>query len=146
MDCVMEIIEEAAGKVIVFVPFTGALHALAEYIRKEYAVSVVNGEVSKSQRDNIFADFMSPHGARVLVAQPGTMSHGLTLTSANTIIWYGPTTSAETMQQANARIVRPGQKRNTLIARIQGSTIERKIYERLERRESTQGTLLDMFK
>jgi SNF2 family DNA or RNA helicase len=61
------------------------------------------------------------------------------------IVWYGPINSAEIFTQANARIVRPGQTRNTLIVRIQGSAIERKMYERLERKESMQGTLLDMF-
>ena len=146
IDTVLEIIEEASAKVIVFVPLTGALNALADEIGKHYPVAVVHGGVSKSQRDDIFHDFMQPHGVRVLVAQPGTMAHGLTLTAANTIVWFAPTNSAETYQQANARIVRPGQTRNTLIVRVQGSDIERKMYERLERRESMQGTLLDMFK
>lgn len=146
IDTVLEIIEEASAKVIVFVPLTGALNALADEIGKHYSVAVVHGGVSKPQRDDIFHDFMQPHGVRVLVAQPGTMAHGLTLTAANTIVWFAPTNSAETYQQANARIVRPGQTRNTLIVRVQGSDIERKMYERLERRESMQGTLLDMFK
>jgi len=79
------------------------------------------------------------------VAQPGTMSHGLTLTAADTIVWFAPINSTETYLQANARIARPGQKRNTLIVRIQGSDIERRMYERLDKRESTQGTLLGMF-
>lgn len=146
IDTVLEIIEESAAKVIVFVPLTGALNALAEEVGKHYSVSVVHGGVSKTQRDDIFHDFMQPNGVKVLIAQPGTMAHGLSLTAADTICWYAPTNSAETYQQANARIVRPGQKRNTLIVRVQGSDIERRMYERLERRESTQGTLLGMFK
>jgi SNF2 family DNA or RNA helicase len=145
IDTVLEIIEESSAKVIVFVPLTGALNALADEIGTHYPVSVVHGHVSKSQRDEIFHDFMQPQGAKVLIAQPGTMAHGLSLTAADTIIWYAPTNSAETYQQANARIVRPGQKRNTLIVRVQGSDIERRMYERLERRESMQGTLLGMF-
>lgn len=145
IDTVLEVIEESKAKVIVFVPLTGALNALAEQIGKHWGVSVVHGGVSKSQRDDIFHDFMQPNGAKVLIAQPGTMAHGLSLTAADTICWYAPTNSAETYQQANARIVRPGQKNNTLIVRIQGSDVERKMYERLERRESMQGTLLDMF-
>lgn len=145
IDCILELIEQASAKVIVFVPLTGALHAVAEAVGKHHSVAVVNGEVSKSKRDDIFSDFMSPHGVRVLVAQPGTMAHGLTLTSADTIIWAAPINSAETMQQANARIVRPGQKRNTLIVSIMGSDIERKMYERLRNKEGTQGLLLSMF-
>lgn len=146
VDLVLEIIEGSAAKVIVFVPLTGALNALAEQIAEHHTVSVIHGGVSKSQRDDIFHDFMQPNGAKVLIAQPGTMAHGLSLTAADTIVWYAPTNSAETYQQANARIVRPGQTRNTLIVRVQGSDLERKMYERLERRESMQGTLLDMFK
>ncbi len=146
IDAVVEVVEQSSAKVIVFVPLTGALNALAESLSKHYKVSVVHGGVSKTQRDDIFADFMQPHGAKVLVAQPGTMAHGLSLTAADTICWYAPTNSSEIYQQANARIVRPGQTRNTLIVRIQGSKLEDKMYERLERRESMQGTLLGMFK
>lgn len=145
VDEVLEVIEQADAKVIVFVPYTGALHSLAEAIGAHFTVAVVNGQVPKKQRDDIFHDFMSPHGTRVLVAQPGTMSHGLTLTAADTIVWFAPINSTETYLQANARIARPGQKRNTLIVRIQGSDIERRMYERLDKRESTQGTLLGMF-
>lgn len=139
------IIEEAGSKVIVFVPLTGALNYLVEEIGKYFDVRAVHGGVSKAQRDQIFHDFMQPNGPRVLIAQPGTMSHGLTLTAANTIVWFAPITSAEIYQQANARIVRPGQTKNTLIVRLQGSEVERRMYDRLERRESTQGVLLSMF-
>lgn len=144
-DVVLETIEEAGSKVIVFVPLTGALEALAEAIRKHYTCEIVHGATSKSKRDQIFHDFMQPNGPHVIVAQPGTMSHGLTLTSADTIIWYAPIHSAETYQQANARIVRPGQTRNTRIVRVQGSKLERDMYAKLEKRETTQGVLLDLF-
>jgi SNF2 family DNA or RNA helicase len=145
VDEVMEVIEEAGGKVIVFVPLTGALEHLAEAVGKEHSVAVVHGATSKAKRDTIFHDFMLPAGPRVLVAQPGTMAHGLSLTAANTIVWFAPVHSAEIYQQANARIVRPGQKSNTLIVRIQGSELERRMYAKLESRETMQGTLLDLF-
>ena len=145
VDTLLEVVEEAKAKVIVFVPLTGALNALAAEVGKHHSVSVVHGGVSKAARDEIFHDFMQPSGARVLIAQPGTMAHGLTLTAADTIVWYAPTTSSETYQQANARIVRPGQTRNTLIVRLQGSELERRMYQRLERRETVQGALLGMF-
>jgi SNF2 family DNA or RNA helicase len=145
IDEVLEVIDEAGAKVIVFVPLTGALEALAEKVGKHYPVAVVHGATSKTQRDQIFHDFMQPSGPRVLIAQPGTMAHGLSLTAANTIVWYAPVHSAEIYQQANMRIVRPGQKNNTLIVRIQGSELERRIYAKLDARESTQGTLLDLF-
>lgn len=145
MDGVMEVIEQAGAKVLVFIPFTGALNRIADYIRRHWTVEIVDGGVSKNERDRIFGEFQSPHGARVIVAQPRTMSHGLTLTAADVVCWYAPCASAETYQQANMRIVRPGQKRNTLIVRMQGTQAERKMYARLDGRETTQFSFLDLF-
>lgn len=145
IDDVIETVHAAGAKVICFVPLTGALNAVATALAQEFEVAVIHGGVSKTQRDQIFADFQSPHGPRVLVAQPGTMSHGLSLVAADTIIWYAPTNSSETYQQANMRIVRPGQKNNTLIVRLQGSPVEQKMWARLDKREDAQGILLDLF-
>lgn len=142
---VEELIEQAGAKVIVFVPLTGALEYVARELGKNYTVAVVNGEVSKAKRDQIFHDFQKAKDPHVLVAQPGTMSHSLTLTAANTIIWYAPIDSNEIYMQANARVPRPGQKLNTLIAHIEGSAMERKMYDKLMRQGTTQGILLEMF-
>lgn len=146
IELVREIIEEAEAKVIVFVPLTGALEHLADELRKDFTVEVVHGETPKAQRDRIFKDFQNAKDPRVLVANAGTMSHGLTLTSANTIIWYAPVHSLETYLQANARVTRPGQKLNTLIVNVEATPLERRIYDRLQGRGKTQGILLDMLK
>lgn len=145
IDEVIDIVEQSEGKVIVFVPFSGALGYLAEALRKHFNVAVVQGATPRGERDRIFSDFQKGKELRVIVAQPGCMSHGLTLTAASTIVWFAPITSAEIYEQANARIVRPGQKRNTLIVDIEGSVLERKMYDRLRKRGKTQGLLLDMF-
>lgn len=146
IDAVREVIEEAGAKVIVFVPLTGALEHLAAELAKDYSVAVVHGGTSKNQRDQIFGDFQKRPDPHVLVANAAAMSHGLTLTAANTIVWFGPTTSNETWNQANARIVRPGQKLNTLIVSIESTPVEQKMYDRLRRKSTMQGTLLDLIK
>lgn len=145
IDLVAEIVEQSEAKVIVFVPFRGALENLAEELRKKFGVSVIHGGVSKTKRDAIFADFRRADGARVLVADARTMSHGLNLTVANTVVWFGPAPSNEVYEQANARVPRPGQKLNTFIIHIEGSPVERISYERLQNRSKSQGLLLDMF-
>jgi SNF2 family DNA or RNA helicase len=146
VEALKEVIEEAGGKVIVFVPFTGALKAVAAKLAEDYTVGVIHGETSKPARDDILGNFQNSDGApRVLVANPGTMSHGLTLTAASVIVWFSPIHSAEIYEQANARIVRPGQKRNTLIVRMEGSDLERRMYDKLQTRTKVQGTLLSMF-
>lgn len=144
IDVVKEIIDEAAGKTIVFVPFRGSLRHVAEELAKDFTVESIDGSTPKTKRDDIFDWFQNAPNPRVLVAQPASMSHGLTLTAANTIIWYSPITSNEVYQQANARIVRPGQTRSTLIAHIESTPVERKIYQRLQDKQSLQGLLLDI--
>jgi SNF2 family DNA or RNA helicase len=145
IDETIEIIEQSRSKVIVFVPFRAALEQVAAALREHFTVAVIHGGTTRAERDTIFSNFQRTSDPRVLVAQPGTMSHGLTLTAADTIVWFGPAPSSEIYQQANARIARPGQKLNTLIVNIEGAPVERKAYERLEKRGNTQGLLLDMF-
>jgi SNF2 family DNA or RNA helicase len=146
IELVKEIIEEAGSKVLVFVPLTAALVQVAEELGKYWPTAVVHGETSKTARDKIFQDFQKSKSPHVIVANPGTLSHGLTLTAANTIIWFAPINSNETFQQANARIVRPGQKLNTLIVNIEATDLERKMYTRLQGKEKMQGLLLDLIK
>ena len=145
-DAVLELIEEAGAKVIVYVPLVGALQELARIIGEHYRVEIVHGGVSKAKRDQIFSDFQDPDGFEVLVAQPQCMAHSLSLTAASTIIWYAPVHSAETYQQANDRIPRPGQKNHMLVVRLQGSPLEKRMYAKLERRTGAQNSLLEMFR
>ena len=141
-----EIIEEAEGKVIIFVPYVRPIRRLAERLRKHFTVETVYGETSKTERDRIFKEFQKSEHPRVLVAHPGTMSHGLSLTAANTIIWYAPVTSTETYMQACERIPRPGQKLSTHIINIESTPVERAMYDRLRHRKSMNGALLDLIK
>ncbi len=146
IEALKELIEESEGKVIVFVPLTGALEYVATELRKDWTVEIVHGGTSKTERDDIFGRFQNSDEPRVLVANAQTMSHGLTLTAATTIVWYAPVHSNETYEQACARVRRPGQTRTTVIAHIAGSDIERKVYKRLSEKQSMQGVLLEMMK
>lgn len=141
-----KIIEASQGKVIVFIPLTGGLHSVAKEVGKEWQTETVYGDVSKSERARIFAEFKRPGGLHVIVAHPRVMAHGLTLTEANTIIWFIPTNNPNEYTQANGRITRPGQKRNTFIVHLEGSEIERRMYKRLKDKGDLQGVLLNMIK
>lgn len=146
LDVLKEIIEESEGKVIVFVPLTGALESVADELRKDWTVETIHGGTSKNERDRIFGEFQKLPNPRVLVANAATMSHGLTLTAATTIVWYAPVHSNEVYEQACARVRRPGQTRTTVIVHIAGSDVERRVYKRLQDKQSMQGLLLDMMK
>ena len=142
---VFEIIEQSPHKVIVFASFRYMVEMLNAVLSKRYTVGMIHGEVSKAKRDVIFSDFMKAADPHVIVADPRTMSHGLTLTSAATIVWATPTTSNETYEQANARITRSGQQQNTHIIHLSATKAESQQYARLKRRGSAQGALLELF-
>lgn len=147
LDALKEVIDETDRKVIVFVPFIHALEGVAEFLQKHgLSVAVVNGSTPQGARTKIFRAFQEDAAPRVLVAHPQCMAHGLTLTAANTIVWYGPTNSLEIYEQANARITRPGQTAKTLIAHIGGSPVEKLAYARLRAKGKMQGLLLELFK
>lgn len=140
----IDIIEQSNSKTIVFVPYKGVLHYVAKELGKRFSVAVINGDTPKGARDIIFKDFQhSPH-PQVLVAQPYTMGHGLTLTAASTVVWYSAITSAEIYNQANARVSRPGQTHGQVIAHIEGSAVERRLYQNLQTRKSLEGILLEV--
>jgi SNF2 family DNA or RNA helicase len=144
INVLKEIIDEAQGKVIVFVPFVSSVKMVAAELAKHYTVEFIYGDVSKTERDRILSAFQKRDDPKVLVAQPATLSHGLTLTAANTIVWYAPVTSNDIFQQANGRITRPGQKNSQFIIALEGTPTERRIYERLKNKQQMQGLLLDM--
>lgn len=142
---VREVIEQSPAKVIVFAPFRSVVDMLAAELSKDYQVGKIHGDTSKTVRDGIFTQFQgNPKGIRVIVAHPGTMAHGLNLTAADTVLWYAPAYSNEIYEQANARIIRPGQKRKQLIIHIESTEMERRVYKRLRNRQRLQGLLLDL--
>lgn len=139
-----EVIDETQFKVIVFVPFISTIKLVALDLAKHgHAPAVVHGGVTKNKRAEIFRDFQRLSEPNVLVAQPAAMSHGLTLTEANMIVWYAPVISNDTYTQANGRITRAGQVNKQFIIHLAGTEIEKKIYQRLRGKQRMQGILLD---
>jgi superfamily II DNA or RNA helicase len=142
-----EIISEAQHKVIVFANFKHTVEVIRERFEKEkIAFAKVTGDTPPKDRGQIFNDFQNnPFGARVLLAHPRCMAHGLTLTAADTIVWFGPTDDLEIFDQANARFRRVGQKRKQQVLMLCGTKAEQVSYKRLRTKQKMQGALLEMF-
>lgn len=141
-----EIIDECNEKVIVFVPLTGVLDAIYEKICERWSVSIVDGRTPKGRRLETFRNFQDSKDPHILLANAGTMAHGLTLTAASTIIWYAPINSNDIYNQANARIVRPGQRNITNIVRMGATSVEQRMYRALEERTALQDVVLSLAK
>ena len=147
LKVVHEVIEEASQKVLVFVPFTHTIELLKNYLEgKGIVCDVINGSVPVARRAEIVKEFQTQPNPHVLLIQPQAASHGLTLTAADTIIWYAPTTSVETYLQANARIDRPGQKHNMTIMHIIGSPVEAKIYKMLRGNIDNHEKIIELYR
>lgn len=147
LQVVHEVIEESSHKVLVFVPFTHTIELLRVYLEKHNVqCGVINGKVSLNKRSQLVSDFQEKQDPRVLIIQPQAASHGLTLTAADTIIWYAPVTSVETYLQANARINRPGQVNAMTIVHINGSDVETKLYSMLRNNISNHNKIIDLYR
>jgi SNF2 family DNA or RNA helicase len=143
-DLLVDTINAATRKLLVFVPYRHAINGISGILDKagiEHAV--VHGGVSN--RDQIFNLFQNTDKYKVLLAHPECLAHGITLTAADTIIWYSPLASLEIYEQANARIRRIGQKHRQLILHFQATPVERKIYALLRNKQKIQDQLLAMF-
>lgn len=147
LNAVLEVIEETSNKVLVFVPFTHTIELLQRHLEKHgIAAEVINGSVPGNKRGDIVNRFQTKPDPRVLLLQPQAASHGLTLTAADTIVWYAPVTSVETYLQANARIDRPGQKNAMTIVHIAGSEVEHRLYGMLQNSILNHEKIVDLYR
>ena len=101
----------------------------------------------RSKRTDIFKRFQTEQNPRVLVVQPQAASHGVTLTAADTVVFYGPVMSVETYLQCIARADRIGQdSTNVTVIHLQGSEIEKRMFSQLEKRVEGHDLLLSLYK
>jgi SNF2 family DNA or RNA helicase len=146
LNVVQEVIEESSQKVLVFVPFTHTIELLQKHLTKHgITCEVINGAVPVNKRADVVKQFQEQATPKVLIIQPKAASHGLTLTAADTIIWYAPCPSVETYLQANARIDRPGQVNPMTVVHIKGSPIESRMYAMLQNNIDNHQKVIDLY-
>jgi SNF2 family DNA or RNA helicase len=145
LKVLLECIEQASAKVLVIVPFKGILRVLEPEVAKHHTCTVVNGDVTPKRRNEIFSQFKREEDPHVLLCHPQVMSHGLTLTEADMLIFYAPIYSNEQSQQVMERINRPGQKRKMTIIRMGANALEWEIYRQVEGKRVSQQSILDLY-
>lgn len=144
---VEEVVQESSHKVLIFVPYRHTILRLHEYLLKAgVTCELIHGDVQVRNRTEIFKRFQEQPNPKVLIIQPQAAAHGVTLTAADTIIWYSPVTSAETYLQANARIDRPGQRNPMTVVHIEGSPVERRLYTMLQNNITNHEKIVDLYK
>lgn len=132
-------------KLVVFAVYQATIKMLVEHLTKcGIMTRALYGAVSHTDRAKYIEEFQSGP-VSVLVIQPQASAHGITLVAANTIVWFGLIASNELYQQANARIVRPGQTRNTHIIRLLSTPAEHHIAKLLDKKSKLSNEILDLF-
>jgi len=146
VEALIDAINSTTNKVLVFVPFKHALQGISDALLVERIDhAVVSGDTPDKERNRVFNLFQNTTKYSVLAAHPECLAHGITLTAADTVVWFGPITSNETYDQANHRIKRVGQLHKQQIIHLQSTAVERRIYASLRKQADVQTNFLQMF-
>ena len=143
----LEITDELQGKAIIWATYTHDIQQIAEALRHRFgpeAVATYYGETPQNERQetvNRFQDKDNP--LRFFVGQPRTGGYGITLTAANTMIYYSNSYDLEIRLQSEDRAHRIGQSNKvTYIDLVSPRTIDEKILKTLRNKINLAGQVL----
>lgn len=147
LNVLLEVLEETQRKVIVFAPYRHSIDTISTFLsRNGISNSIIHGDITASKRSTIFEQFQGSPDPRVLVIQPQAAAHGVTLTAADTVVFWGPVLSVDTYIQCCARADRQGQTSDKVtVVHIQGSDIERRMFKQLATRVNDHTALIKMY-
>ena len=142
-----EVLEETNRKVIIFALYLSTLDAISSHLTKRgIANEQIHGGVTASKRAQIIHRFQNDPEPRALVMQPAASAHGITLTAADTVVFYGPLMSVEQYIQCCARADRKGQTSDKVtVVHIQSSPVEKRLFKALSQKVDDNSLLTEMF-
>jgi SNF2 family DNA or RNA helicase len=143
----LDICDEIQGKAIIWATWTHDIRSIAKALRDRSsvpAVATLHGETPDSERQQIVESFQDRQSElRFLVGHPKTGGYGLTLTAANTVIYYSNSYDLELRLQSEDRAHRIGQENKvTYIDLISPKTIDERIVNALRGKIKIADTIL----
>lgn len=149
VEALQEVLDEASGKVIIWATYLADIQAIEEMLKKEYGEEsyvTYYGATSSEDRTkaiDLFQDESSP--VRFFLGNVQTAGRGITLTAADTVVYYSNNFSLELRQQSEDRAHRLGQKNNvTYIDLVVRNSLDEKILKSLiEKRNIANEVLKD---
>ena len=131
----MSILEETEGKAIIWANYQRDVAQIIEHIEKKYGKgSIVDyyGLTPQEDRQDNIRKFQNDPKCRFLIGTPQTGGYGITLTQANTVIYYSNGYDLEKRLQSEDRAHRIGQKKTvTYVDLICEDTVDEKIVKAL---------------
>lgn len=147
MKELLEITDELQGKAIIWASYTHDIQQIADALRDRFgpeAVATYYGATPQDERQEIVERFQQKDGPlRFFVGQPRTGGYGITLTAANTVVYYSNSYDLEIRLQSEDRAHRIGQDNKvTYIDLVSPNTIDEKILKALRGKIDLAGKVL----
>jgi len=134
----MDVLEETEGKAIIWAHYQYDITAIINSVSKKYGEeSIVDyyGLTPQEERQPNIKRFQDDPKCRFIVGTPSTGGYGITLTAANTVIYYSNGYDLEKRLQSEDRAHRIGQKKSvTYVDIMADDTVDEKIVKALRKK------------
>jgi len=134
----MDVLEDVEGKAIIWAHYQYDINAIIKAVIKKYGPgSVVDyyGLTPKEERQDNITKFQGDPKCRFFIGTPSTGGYGITLTAANTVIYYSNGYDLEKRLQSEDRAHRMGQKKPVTYVDINAEdTVDEKIVKALRKK------------
>jgi SNF2 family DNA or RNA helicase len=138
IDELMNVLEEVEGKAIIWANYQKDMSEIKKTIIEKYGEeSVVDyyGLTPQDERQPNIKRFQGDPECRFFIGTPSTGGYGITLTAANTVIYYSNGYDLEKRLQSEDRAHRIGQKKSvTYVDLISEKTVDEKIVKALRKK------------
>jgi SNF2 family DNA or RNA helicase len=137
LDALVDILGEVENKAVIWAHYRHDINAIVNAVEKNFGKEsyvTYYGDTTNEERQNAIKQIQDPDSpVRFIIGTPQTGGYGITLTGANTMIYYANGYDYEKRIQSEARINRAGQTRKmTYIDIIAEDTVDEKIVKALK--------------
>lgn len=147
-DIVDDYVIDSGKKLVIFARFRAELDLIRKLLdKKKLKYGVIYGDIKLSDRGEIVRDFQENKETKVFLAQIDTAGLGITLTAADTCVYYSVNFNYAAYSQSLARIHRIGQRNTcTYIHLTTKGTVDELIMKALHKKEDLAKTIVDDWK
>lgn len=144
-EIVDDYVLDAGKKLVIFARFRPEIDLIGQMLdKKKIRYGAIYGDVKLESRGDIVKDFQTNPKTMVFLAQIDTAGLGITLTAADTCVYYSVNFNYAAYSQSLARIHRIGQKNIcTYIHLITEKTVDETILKALAKKEDLAKTIVD---
>lgn len=148
-DILHDYVVEGKKKLVIFARFIPEIHEIMELCKKVLGKAgmksvAIYGDIKKEERGGIVQQFQTDPKTMAFVGQIDTAGTGITLTAADTCVYYSVNFNYATYSQSLSRIHRIGQRnRCTYIHLLAERTVDETVLQALNKKEDLAKTVVD---